>query len=206
MAAIIFPHTKWLPKITDYRDTATLKAYNNIMHTHVSHYRLLRTLWYTHTHLWASLALCSPAPPLTTAVLYIVPTMLTEYKVALSYKGLRWYYNCKNFSVGVNLYSGIWKRLYAILEHTSVDRFLSALDQSHTFLVNTKCVCVCVCVCVTMKKSARRMASTTSDTGDASRKQQQAQRKENYNKRKRPVSSVDHCHPYRRKKRREAVY
>ena len=24
MAAIIFPHTKWLPKITDYRDTAAL--------------------------------------------------------------------------------------------------------------------------------------------------------------------------------------
>ena len=31
------------------------------------------------------------------------------------------------------------------------------------------------------------MASTTSDTGDASSKQQQAQRKENYNKSKRPV-------------------
>ena len=30
------------------------------------------------------------------------------------------------------------------------------------------------------------MASTTSDTGDTSSKQQQAQRKENYNKRKRP--------------------
>ena len=41
------------------------------------------------------------------------------------------------------------------------------------------------------------MASTTSDTGDASSKQQQAQRNKNYNKRKRPVSSVDHCHPYR---------
>ena len=67
------------------------------------------------------------------------------------------------------------------------------------------CVRVCVCVCVTKKKSARRMASTTSDTGDTSSKQR-AQRKENYNKRKRPVSSVDHCHPYRRKKRREAVY
>ena len=39
-----------------------------------------------------------------------------------------------------------------------------------------------MCVCVTMKKSARRMASTTSDTGDTSSKQQQAQRKENYNK------------------------
>ena len=65
---------------------------------------------------------------------------------------------------------------------------------------------VSVCVCVTMKKGARRMANTTSDTGDTSSKQQQAQCKENYNKRKRPVSSVDHCHPYRRKKRREAVY
>ena len=66
-------------------------------------------------------------------------------------------------------------------------------------------VCVHVCVCVTIKKSARQMASTTSDTGDTSSKQQQAQRKENY-KRKRPFSSVDHCHPCRRKKRREAVY
>ena len=64
-----------------------------------------------------------------------------------------------------------------------------------------------VCVCVTMKKkSARRMASTTCDTGDTSSKQQQAQRKENYNKSKRPVSSVDQCHPYRRNKRREADY
>ena len=50
------------------------------------------------------------------------------------------------------------------------------------------------------------MASTTSNTGDTSSKQQQAQCKENYNNSKRPVSSVDHCHPYRRKKRREAVY
>ena len=31
-------------------------------------------------------------------------------------------------------------------------------------------VCVCVCVCVAMKKSARRMTSTTSDTGDTSSK------------------------------------
>ena len=69
-------------------------------------------------------------------------------------------------------------------------------------------VCVCVCVCHNEKKGARRMASTTSDTGDTSSKQRQAQCKENYNKSiiKRPVSSVDHCHPYRRKKRREAVY
>ena len=35
-------------------------------------------------------------------------------------------------------------------------------------------------MCVTMKKSAGRTASTTSDTGDTSSKQQQAQRKENY--------------------------
>ena len=27
VAAIIFPHTKWLPKITDYRDTAALKVH-----------------------------------------------------------------------------------------------------------------------------------------------------------------------------------
>ena len=76
-------------------------------------------------------------------------------------------------------------------------------------LVSDVCVHICVyfvCVCVAMKKSAGQMASTTSDTGDTSSKQQQAQRKENYNKIKRPVSSVDHCHPYRRKKRREAVY
>ena len=26
VAAIIFPNTKWLPKITDYRDTAALKG------------------------------------------------------------------------------------------------------------------------------------------------------------------------------------
>ena len=32
-------------------------------------------------------------------------------------------------------------------------------------------VCVCVCVCVTMRKGARRMASTTSDSGDTSSKQ-----------------------------------
>ena len=64
---------------------------------------------------------------------------------------------------------------------------------------NAQHKCLRVCVCHNEKKSARRMASTTSDTGDTSSKQQQAQRKENYNKIKRPVSSVDHCHPYRRK-------
>ena len=74
------------------------------------------------------------------------------------------------------------------------------------------CLCVCLCLCLFCRcvchneKSARRMASMTSNTNDTSSKLQQAQRKENYNKRKRPVSSVDHCHPYRRKKRREAVY
>ena len=41
---------------------------------------------------------------------------------------------------------------------------------------------VCACVCHN-EKSARRMASTTSDSGDTSSEQQQAQRKENYNKR-----------------------
>ena len=51
-------------------------------------------------------------------------------------------------------------------------------------------------MCVSQwKESARRMASTTSDTGDTSSKQQRAQHKEKYNKSKRPVSSVDHCHP-----------
>ena len=63
-----------------------------------------------------------------------------------------------------------------------------------------------MCVCHNEKKGARRMASTTSDTGDTSSKQQQAQRKENYKKSKRPVSSVDHCHPYRRKKREEKPF
>ena len=28
VAAIIFPHTKWLPKITDYRDIAVLRAFD----------------------------------------------------------------------------------------------------------------------------------------------------------------------------------
>ena len=46
------------------------------------------------------------------------------------------------------------------------------------------------------------MVSTTSVTGDTSSKQQQAQRKQKY-KRQRPVSLVNLCHPYRRK--REAV-
>ena len=55
-------------------------------------------------------------------------------------------------------------------------------------------------MCVTMKKSARRNASTTSDTSDTSSKQQQSQRKENYNKSKRPVSSVDHRHPTEEKR------
>ena len=80
-------------------------------------------------------------------------------------------------------------------------RFLTARDQVNSTV--RACVCVCVCVCHN-EKSARRMASTTSDTGDTSSKQQQAQRKENYNKRKRPVSSVDHCHPYRRKKEKRS--
>ena len=53
-----------------------------------------------------------------------------------------------------------------------------------------------VCVCVTMKKGCQ-----TNGKHDkrhrryTSSKQQQAQCKENYNKSKRPVSSVDHCHP-----------
>ena len=37
------------------------------------------------------------------------------------------------------------------------------------------------------------MASMTSDTGDTSSKQQQAQRNEIYSKSKRPISSVDLC-------------
>ena len=42
----------------------------------------------------------------------------------------------------------------------------------------------------------------TSNTGDTSSEdpEQQAQRKEKYNKSKRPFSSIDHCHPYRRKR------
>ena len=46
------------------------------------------------------------------------------------------------------------------------DESLSALICMSLLRYLCKCVCVCVCVCVTMKKSARRMASTTSDTGD----------------------------------------
>ena len=42
------------------------------------------------------------------------------------------------------------------------------------------CVRACVRACATMEKSARRMASTTSDTGDTSSKQQQARRKQNW--------------------------
>ena len=67
--------------------------------------------------------------------------------------------------------------------------------------------CARACVCVSQwKKSARRMESTTSDTGDTSSKQQQAQRMQKYTKRKRPVSSVDHCHPYIRKNREEKQF
>ena len=59
------------------------------------------------------------------------------------------------------------------------------------------CVCVCVCACVTMKKGARRIASTTRDTGDTSSKQQQAQRKQKYNTL--TTSIVNHIPPsYRR--------
>ena len=54
-----------------------------------------------------------------------------------------------------------------------------------------------------MKKSARRMASTTSDTGDTSSKQQQAQREEDYNKSKRPVSLFDKL---QKKKREEKQF
>ena len=49
------------------------------------------------------------------------------------------------------------------------------------------------------------MASTTSDTSDTLSKQQQAQRKQKYNKRKRPLSSVDHWNPYRKKKERQLL-
>ena len=81
------------------------------------------------------------------------------------------------------------------------ERFVCMRACAHACVCEFVCVCVCVCVCVTMKKkSARRMASMTSDTGDTSSKQQQAQCKQKY-KSKRPVSSVDHSHPYRRKKR-----
>ena len=42
-----------------------------------------------------------------------------------------------------------------------------------SFLKFCVCVCVCVwvCVCVAMKRSATRMASTTSDASDTSSKQ-----------------------------------
>ena len=66
------------------------------------------------------------------------------------------------------------------------------------------CVCVCVCVCVFHNGKKKCQTSTASDTSNTSSKQQQAQRKKKkliYNS-KRPVSSVEHCHPYRTEKRR----
>ena len=78
------------------------------------------------------------------------------------------------------------------------------MDRVCVILFFFLCVCVCVCVCLCesrWRKSARRMART-SNTGDTSSEdpEQQAQRKEKYNKSKRPFSSIDHCHPYRRKR------
>ena len=60
------------------------------------------------------------------------------------------------------------------------------------------CVCdaVCVCVCQNEKKcqaNGKHDKRHRRTGGSTSSKQQQAQRKENY-KRKRPVSSVDYCH------------
>ena len=56
-------------------------------------------------------------------------------------------------------------------------------------------------LCVTMKnESPTGTESMTSDTGDDTSKQQQPQRKEIFNKGKRPVSPIDHCHPNGRKK------
>ena len=89
------------------------------------------------------------------------------------------------------------------------------------------CVCVCVCVCVSEKdldkilcvcvrahervhhnekKVPNKIATTTSDTSDTSRNQQQAQCKGKVNMKKAAgfFLSVNHCHPYRKK--REAVY
>ena len=66
------------------------------------------------------------------------------------------------------------------------------------------CVCVCVCVCVrahasvAMKNVPDEWQALQVTPGDTSSKQH-ANKK--YNKIKRPVSSVDHCHPYRRKKK-----
>ena len=128
-----------------------------------------------------------------------------------------------NISWGSSATIFFWRRLLAYSVTTTGQGALMAATSSHqeqclrtTSAANDRGnkdsnhsrerVCVCVCVCHNEKRGARRMASTTSDTGDTSSKQQQAQCKENYNKSKRPVSSVDHCHPYRRKKRREAVY
>ena len=67
------------------------------------------------------------------------------------------------------------------------------------------CVCVRACVCVCgvsqWKESARRMASSTSDTSSSSKHNA----KKKYSKNKRPVSSVDHCRPYRRKNKRSRL-
>ena len=64
---------------------------------------------------------------------------------------------------------------------------------------------VYACVCVTMKKNARQMASPTSDTGDTSSRQQQAQRIENCNKSKRPVSACRSLPSLQKKKEKRSI-
>ena len=93
---------------------------------------------------------------------------------------------------------------------------------SHAYRCVCVCVCVCVrersrrktvCVCVCVRAHERvhhneknvpdKIATTTSDTSDTSRNQQQAQCKGKFNMRKRLVFffSVNHYHPYRKKER-----
>ena len=89
------------------------------------------------------------------------------------------------------LHTGVslWLRLWATSTSTTA-RHVEANRRRKSGVL-----CVNVCMCVSQwKESARRMASTTSDT---SSKQQWVQCKDLYNS-KRLVSSVDHCHPYRR--------
>ena len=62
------------------------------------------------------------------------------------------------------------------------------------------CVCVCVCVCHNEKKCQTNVQARQVTPCVTSSKQQHAQRKENYNKSKRCVSSVDHCHRLQKKK------
>ena len=59
-----------------------------------------------------------------------------------------------------------------------------------------------MCVCVTMKRKCQTNGKHNKRYWRYF-KYQQAQRKEKYNNKKRPILSVDHCHPYGRKKEKQ---